>query len=344
MRMSKKWQRLLLSSLAVGAVTFTPVIYNFNGSQLPMVVSVAQAEIQTYTGTGEYLMSDGETMDIAKQGAKMHAIRNAQEQAGIFLSSRSEVKNGKLTKDEIETFTVGVIKVREVKYKPVPLDDEGGYIKFIATVTVTIDTDDLNQKVNEWLNKKAEDRSKSVNDITSMQKQIDEQAKRIKELEQIIVNSHTNLDKNKINAELKTIDNNTLAIQKNEEGIVLSDKKDYNGAIKLFTEAIQLAPNYAAAYNNRGAAYQNIKNYKKSIVDFDKSIQINPYYAAAYKNRGNAYLSLKNYKQAIADFDKAIQLNPNNVVAYRNRGLSYQALGENKKAQADFAKAKSLSL
>ena len=97
--------------MIVGVAAFSPVI---EVCSFP-IISIAHAEVKTYTGTGEYLMSDGETMDIAKQGAKMHAIRNAQEQAGIFLSSRSEVKNGKLTKDEIETFTVGVVKVGEVK-------------------------------------------------------------------------------------------------------------------------------------------------------------------------------------------------------------------------------------
>ena len=45
MRKNNKSQRLLLSSLAVGAVMFTPVIYNFDGSQFPVVVSVAHAEV-----------------------------------------------------------------------------------------------------------------------------------------------------------------------------------------------------------------------------------------------------------------------------------------------------------
>ena len=299
-------RKLIVASIIAGGIAFSPVV---EICDFP-IISIAHAEIQTYTGTGGYLMSDGETMDIAKQGAKMHAIRNAQEQAGIFLSSRSEVKNGKLTKDEIETFTVGVVKVKEVKYRPVPLDD-GGYIKFIATVTVTIDTDDLNQKMNDWLNKELEERSKMIDNATLMQKQIDEQAKRIKELEQIIANSNTNLDKDKINAELKTIDNETLAIQKWNEGNNFLYQNNYQGSMSKFSEAIELNPNYADAYNNRGVAYGNLGNYKQAIVDFNKAIQINPNYASAYNSRGLCYQAIGNIRQAQADFAKARQLGYN---------------------------------
>ena len=59
-------KKLLATLLVVGFMTFAQVVH---------------AEIKPYTGTGEYVMSDRETQEIAKQGAKMHALRAAQEQA-----------------------------------------------------------------------------------------------------------------------------------------------------------------------------------------------------------------------------------------------------------------------
>ena len=82
MRMSKKLQRLLLSSLAVGAVTFTPVIYNFDGSQFPVVVSVAHAEIKAYTGVGEGITSDIESPAIAKLRARADAMNEECSRTG----------------------------------------------------------------------------------------------------------------------------------------------------------------------------------------------------------------------------------------------------------------------
>ena len=339
MYISKDLRKMIALSVISSSLTFAPCAVNFNFLPLP-VVSVAHAEVKTYIGTGEYLMSDGETMDIAKQGAKMHAIRDAQEKAGVFVSSLTEVKNNIVQKDEIETFTVGIVKVGDTKYKPVPLDDDGGYIKFIATVQVTIDTNDLNQKINEWISKKSKERSKSVNDVTSMQKQIDAQAKRIKELEQIITNSNINLDKIKINAELKKIDNETLAIQKFEEGNEFYYKQDYKNAIKLYTEAIQLKPNYADAYNNRGIAYQfGFKDYQKAIEDYTKAIHIDPNDGYAYNNRGLLYQNLGEHVKAIPDFDKAIRCDTNNAIVYYNRGISYHNLKNYTQAISDYNKA-----
>ena len=42
------------------------------------------AEERTYEGVGEYVMSDFETPDIAKQRAKSRAEQNAVEQAGAI--------------------------------------------------------------------------------------------------------------------------------------------------------------------------------------------------------------------------------------------------------------------
>lgn len=38
-----------------------------------LLTTVAQAEVQTYTGTGEYLTSDFKTFDVAQQRAKQRA-------------------------------------------------------------------------------------------------------------------------------------------------------------------------------------------------------------------------------------------------------------------------------
>ena len=51
----------------------------------------ANAELKPYNGVGEYIMSDFETPDVAKQRAKLYAERNAQEQAGVYIKSYSRM-------------------------------------------------------------------------------------------------------------------------------------------------------------------------------------------------------------------------------------------------------------
>lgn len=46
-------------------MTFTPVIYNFDGSQFPVVVSVAHVEVKMYTGVGGDYPNQIESMEIS---------------------------------------------------------------------------------------------------------------------------------------------------------------------------------------------------------------------------------------------------------------------------------------
>ena len=60
-------------------------------------------------------------------------------------------------------------------------------------------------------------------------------------------------------------------------------------AAQEFTKAIELDPDYAAAYYNRGFAYGKLGQYQRGIEDFDKAIQLDPDYAENYYSRGLAH-------------------------------------------------------
>jgi tetratricopeptide (TPR) repeat protein len=50
--------------------------------------------------------------------------------------------------------------------------------------------------------------------------------------------------------------------------------------------------------------------YEEAIKDFTSAIKIRPDYATAYFNRGNAWRGLREYDDAIRDFKKAMELDP----------------------------------
>lgn len=129
-----------------------------------------------------------------------------------------------------------------------------------------------------------------------------------------------------------------LVNQKFYEALKFYKIGDYDGTIKLLTEAIALNPNFALTYNNRGNAYQGLKQYDRAIADYDKAIALKPNYAFAYNNRGNAYAKFKQYNRAIADYDKAIELKPEYAEAYFIRGIAYRNLKQYARAVQDFGK------
>lgn len=96
--------------------TITMLIMGASLSFMP----VAQAEIKTYEGIGEYIMSDFETPDIAKQRAKVRAEQNAAEQAGVYVKSYTKTVNHVVTEDEVTAITSMIIKIIDEKYKVTP--------------------------------------------------------------------------------------------------------------------------------------------------------------------------------------------------------------------------------
>jgi len=114
---------------------------------------------------------------------------------------------------------------------------------------------------------------------------------------------------------------------------------DENLKIEYYNKAIQLNPQYAAAYNNRGDAYQALGRVDDAFQDFSRAIEFNPENAPAYINRGNIYQQRGKHKEAIDDFSKAIELEPEYTLAYSNRGTSYKNLGRFEEALQDFNKA-----
>ena len=147
---------------------------------------IVQAEIKTYTGVGEYVMSDFENPDVAKQRAKARALKNAQEQAGIFVSSYTKVINQVVQEDEIITIASSVLQEVEVNFEREFLEGDDG-ILFRATVKATINSDDI----NKYLEKTSEQRAELVRQVTELQKANAEQERQIAELKTQIENVKT---------------------------------------------------------------------------------------------------------------------------------------------------------
>jgi tetratricopeptide (TPR) repeat protein len=104
-----------------------------------------------------------------------------------------------------------------------------------------------------------------------------------------------------------------------------TESKAYDQAIADYTQAIQLKPNNAEAYNNRGLAYalKSKSQMESAIADYSQAIRLRPAYAYAYNNRGVAYMASGRPEQALSDFNRAIQLNPGFPQAHSNRGNYY---------------------
>jgi Tfp pilus assembly protein PilF len=93
-----------------------------------------------------------------------------------------------------------------------------------------------------------------------------------------------------------------------QEAIVAEDASDFDTAIRLYSEAIKLDPEWSDIYVFRGSMFA-----KKGDLD-----------------------------HAIADFSQAIKLDPRDADAYQRRASAYERKGEDARAETDFAKSEEL--
>lgn len=303
-----------------------------------LFASPVNAEIQTYEGTDEYIMSEFETPDVAKQRAKQKAERMAIEKAGVFIESTTEVANMMVTKDEIITMTGGILKlVENPKYQMIPMDNGETFI-VRATVKAQIDTDDI----TKWLNRNAGERSELVDQNRELQKAIEEQDRQIAELKARLANAGSAQDKEKISEQFAAEDKIFMANQKLQDALKLYYAGNLSGAMNNCTESLSLNSNSALAYSLRGTIYYQLGQYQNAISDLSQAAAFNSSDEKIFYNRALSNIKLQNYRAAADDFTIAIQLNPNDADAYYNRALCYQRLGNFVQYKADLSKARSL--
>ena len=125
-----------------------------------------------------------------------------------------------------------------------------------------------------------------------------------------------------------------------DEGSRLVQDQKLNRAIDVFTEAIELDPNWAEAWNKRATVLYLMGKYELSQSDINKVLQIEKRHFGALTGQGLVQIALKNYEKAIELYDQSLNKGLNDISAvYFNKGLVYERL-----SNVDLAKRKSFEI
>ncbi len=86
---------------------------------------------------------------------------------------------------------------------------------------------------------------------------------------------------------------------------------DYEGAIKLYSDAIALRKE-AVYFSNRAAAYQYLFQHEKAVDDARMCVQLDKSFHKGYMRLGHSLVALGRFQQAIDEgFEPALALQPN---------------------------------
>lgn len=158
----------------------------------------------------------------------------------------------------------------------------------------------------------------------------------------------------------------------NVQGAIYQALGQFEQAIKSFSVAVEIRPDYAECFFNLGNAQREsgrlsdaLTSYKKTIsLDvshfqahtnlgvvhsilgdtetacrcYRSALAISPHYTIAHNNLGSELMESEQMNLAIHSFERAIASNPNYIDAIYNLGIAKQEIGQNKDAVLCFEK------
>lgn len=110
-------------------------------------------------------------------------------------------------------------------------------------------------------------------------------------------------------------------------GRLLYERRDFDGALAAFGQALEWFPRCRAAAANLGATLQALGRHAESIERLTALLNGDPGEAEAHGNLGNAQLGAGDYRAAAASFRRALAIDPGYSEAESNLGLALAWLG-----------------
>lgn len=269
----------------------------------------------TIEANGSYIMEKGleENPLIAEDRARADARRLASEQASVHVRSISQVKNGKLTRDEIHTISVGVLQIKSETITTAIVD---GATQYHCHIKVTLNDANVFAQLAETDKDKFHETVRRTIEIERESARLNAELVALKER----YKTASNAERRQISAEVKRNEEQFSATQHNELALVANYQRDFDKAIEHCYEAMKIEPGSAVPWNNLGYAYTYKGDVKRAIECYRKAIELAPDDATAYINLGNVYDALKEYDTAISYYHKALELAPDYANAWNSLG------------------------
>ena len=95
-----------------------------------------------------------------------------------------------------------------------------------------------------------------------------------------------------------------------DEGSRLVQDQQLTRAIDVFTEAIELDPTWAEAWNKRATVLYMVGEFQKSQDDIDKVLELEERHFGALAGQGMVNIQLENYDKAKRSYQKAQEIYP----------------------------------
>ena len=103
-------------------------------------------------------------------------------------------------------------------------------------------------------------------------------------------------------------------------GEALAEQNRTAEAIRHYSEALRIEPDFVQAHLSMGDAHASLGNNEDAVYYYNKALQKKPNYEKAHNNLGNAMARQGNVEAAAYHYNEALKINPNHAGAHYNLG------------------------
>jgi tetratricopeptide (TPR) repeat protein len=265
--------------------------------------AAAATEVRTLTATGEYRMGDNDTKTDAKRLALLDAKRQALEQVGTYLEGVTEVKHLSVTRDEIRSYTAGIVEVIEQSTRTT-LEGETTMVRVDVTVKVdpAVVTRQLGELRKNELAKEELTRAKAEAD--RLRKELDDKSRQLAALK---------------GGEAET------AVQQRQQVLARAD------ANELLTRTWQIPAGTKDDIVTQVKA-PSPEEREKFRATLQEALRLDPDNPWAHLKMGYLYHSEGNLDAAIREYRTTIHLKPDAARPHLALGRALKAQGKKQEA------------
>ncbi len=125
----------------------------------------------------------------------------------------------------------------------------------------------------------------------------------------------------------------------NNQALERLGEGNYETAVAILQESLDLRPKYPLAHSNLGWAYYYQGGNDQAITEHQLALSLNPGMEGAHEGLGWAYYQKGDFTRALTEFKQALEIDPDSVDAFEGLGWSYIQAEDPEQAEAAFQRA-----
>ncbi|MCC6715710.1 MAG: tetratricopeptide repeat protein [Gammaproteobacteria bacterium] len=95
-----------------------------------------------------------------------------------------------------------------------------------------------------------------------------------------------------------------------QQAVAAKDAGDVDNALEVVNRVIEIAPDFAEAWNQRAIIYYKVGYFDASLADVEETLKLEPRHFGALSGRGMCYLGLRDPDEALSAFEEALDVYP----------------------------------